>query len=357
MKKIISIILAVITVLGMCTACFAANASPSKTPVEIVPQSYKDKDGNELSYPAVIVDVKNKNLKKEELVMGLEDWQIIVTLDAEKNDVSLKTDDPAIQQSIVASLNNAEEIAADFAKSETLIAQLDALAKSKYGSQYDHNLYIPRDILDITLVNITLEQLFRKSCYAKLLFDLHLGADELKPVVAMRKVVNGKEQWQLIDDDLVVRNNDGTLSVYLDSVGPLVFLNPAFAETHQGHCGNGCCCPRWCPFCFFLCRDFGHGWKCYCKYAYLLVIILIHLCIWIIKHEEKKEEEKAEKKERQEERRKELERKRAEAEAAEGVVVAGEDDSPANIEENSNEETSDASMEEQKPAEEKHWWE
>ncbi len=208
MKKVVSIILAVILVLSIGTVAFAAPFTPSVTekpaPEVVRPQNSVEED-----------TVAHIVTSDGEVVKEIPGQKLIVTGVAHV-DISKE-----IPEESAADLKEAySQLSAEDIKLSTILPELDKIVKKELGEKKSADNLIVRDLFDVSLVcEESNELLLDKNHRLSLTFNLGVKKGEF--VTAMKMNPKTKE-WETIYS--VINNGDGTVTCEFDHLCPIAFL-------------------------------------------------------------------------------------------------------------------------------------
>lgn len=196
MKKVISLILSLVIVLGLSIPAFAAEfrpSVPSKDHPEIIPQLF-----NGISFDALILDESNEVVEGVHLVTHKNpDGEIIITAYSE-----IETADGRVN--VVYMETSYQEVL-----SARSLKELHDLIPAGM---------IVRDFFDITLVG-TYKDIFKEGKKLQIRFDI--GAELKEKIMALTRC-SDESGWEFVES--VTINPDGTVTVIFDKLCPVIFL-------------------------------------------------------------------------------------------------------------------------------------
>lgn len=256
MKKITSLILVALLVIGMCIPCFADEAfTPSattKSAPELTPISKDDPDTI-----AIIYDTLNDQTP-------FPDYDLIKKLSNVELSITAYADRATASDKIRTDLETAYTEILDAKSMSEICADLDTIAKSIH-STYTADNFVATDLFDLTLTNDVLDD--THVLYVRLRSVTDFG--DQNPVVIHRTDAG----WKAVPADKVVKLEDGSFTVEFDELCPVVLLKVVHTEVEdEKHCLAG-----------LLCHDLFGGLLCTCwiflGLLILLILILIIACI------------------------------------------------------------------------------
>lgn len=198
MKKIISLVLAIFMMFGICVSAFAADRDfrpsvDSKDHPVIVPQDY-----NGFSFDALILDENNEVIEGIHLVTEINsDGEIIITAYSE-----IEIADERVN--VVYFQGSYEDI-------------LDARSLQELNDLIPVGMII-RDFFDITLVG-AYENIFNEGKKLQIKFDI--GAELSEKIMALTRC-SDESGWEFVESLTI--NPDGTVTVIFDRLCPVIFL-------------------------------------------------------------------------------------------------------------------------------------
>ena len=202
-KKITVTLLALLVMVSISVTAMAADFTPSvtgKAAPEIV--TVENSAGKKVA--AIICDANGK--ESTSVSIG----GLIVTPVSEAQQA-----DAPIRDSLLAAYDHLTTTALD-----KIAPSIDKAIKN-YSPDMTIDDLVIRDLFDVSLSDEDARQQLAKSgSYIKIQFNLNLPPDALLLVLRNRESTN----WELISDDRVIRNSDGSVTVEFDSLSPIAFL-------------------------------------------------------------------------------------------------------------------------------------
>ncbi len=255
MKKITSLFLAALLIVGMCIPCFADEAfTPSatgKSAPELIPISKED-----LGTVGVIFNKPTEQTP-------FPDYDLVKKLTSLDLTVTSYADRAAASDEIRTELETAYAEIGTATSMSALCADLDAIAKS-IDPAYTAENFVTSDLFDLTLTQDVLES--THVLYVRLRSVTNFGTQA--PVVIHRS----EGVWKAVPTDKVVMLEDGSFTVEFDSLCPVALLKVVHTDApaeNEKHCLAG-----------ILCFDLFGGMLCTC-WIFLGLLILIILILII----------------------------------------------------------------------------
>lgn len=203
MKKLASILLALVLMAALTMSCFAAELTPSAESKEAPAVSAQETaDGRQAA--AIIYDEDGNE------VSGVPDGDLVIT--------PYSWADMA-EESIGNALKNAYSQIKNAETLDELVPGLETILQ-QYDSSINVSDLVVRDVFDVSIYGVYQDYLAEDGNTITIRFELKLQPDALLLVLHN---YSGSE-WEAIDDSRVVRNADGSVDVTFDSLSPIVFV-------------------------------------------------------------------------------------------------------------------------------------
>lgn len=202
LKKISVILVAIVMVAAMAVPAFAADFTPSVTG-KAAPETVTTKNSSGETVAAIIYDANGKE------AASIPVGSLIVTPVSEA-----KTANASVSKQLTAAYEQLQTTPLDS------IAPALTDAVKDYSPQMTVDDLVVRDLFDVSLDDAAKQQLAISGNTIKIQFALNLPSD------ALLLVLHNTEDttWELIADNKVVRNSDGSVTVELNSLSPIAFL-------------------------------------------------------------------------------------------------------------------------------------
>lgn len=201
MKKLTVFLLAMALAASTAISTSAVEFTPSvqgkEAPSIVITQNENGEDVG-----AKIVDVNGKVVKE------VKKKQIIITPLAKANDAPVK-----IKEELTKAYAQIKEVTS----LEELVPQISEFL-SKASENIKAEDMVVRDLFDVEIDDATRE-LLKDGNSIEIVFDLGVSADEF--VVCLHNI--GGDRWEVIDDNKVTNNGNGTVSVQFTSLSPIAF--------------------------------------------------------------------------------------------------------------------------------------
>lgn len=258
MKKIVSWILTILLVVGMCIPCFAEDSFTPSATAKSAPELVPPAEGDPNTF-AIIYDT---------LAPGtvFQDYEHVDNLTREHVLITSYADRASAGDEIRTALETAYDEIKNADSLGSLCADLDAIAKSINSSYTAYN-FVTADLFDLTLPEHTLDE--DHILYVRLNSATDFGT--VAPVVIHR--ANGV--WKAVPTDKVKLLEDGSFTVEFDSLCPVALLKAVDREAPAPDDGNHCLAG-------LFCKDLFGGKLCSCWLvllgSILLLLILIVIC-------------------------------------------------------------------------------
>ena len=203
MKKLATLLLAVVLMMTTALPAFAAEFTPSvegKAAPEIIPQI--GKDGKE--YAAIIRDADGNE------VMGVPIGELIVTPVSQTDEADAKIRETL--ESAYAQLKSVSSLT-------ELSHQLETVIKAFSPDMTVDDLVV-RDLFDVSVTGTCAEYLAVDGNTIHVRFALLADANLLAAVLHNVEATT----WETLTNDLIVRNADNTADLVFHSLSPVAFL-------------------------------------------------------------------------------------------------------------------------------------
>jgi len=202
LKKISVTLVAIAMVAAMAVPAFAADFTSSVTG-KSAPETVTTTNSSGETVAAIIYDANGKE------VASIPVGSLTVTPVSE-----VKTANASVSKQLTAAYEQLQTTSLDS------IAPALTDAVKTYSPQMTVEDLVVRDLFDVSLDNSAKEQLAKNGNAIKIQFALNLPSD------ALLLVLHNTEgtAWELIADNKVVRNSDGSVTVEFDSLSPIAFL-------------------------------------------------------------------------------------------------------------------------------------
>jgi len=202
LKKISVTLVAIAMVTAMAVPAFAADFTSSVTG-KSAPETVTTTNSSGETVAAIIYDANGKE------TASIPVGSLTVTPVSEA-----KTANASVSKQLTAAY---EQL-----KTTPLVSIAPALADAvkTYSPQMTVEDLVVRDLFDVSLDNSAKEQLAKNGNAIKIQFALNLPSDALLLVLHNTEGTT----WELIADNKVVRNSDGSVTVEFDSLSPIAFL-------------------------------------------------------------------------------------------------------------------------------------
>lgn len=208
MKKVVSIILAVILVFSIGTVAFASNFTPSVTE-KPAPEIVRPENSVEEDTVAHIITTDG------EVVKEIPGQKLVVTGVAHV-DISEE-----IPEESAADLKEAyAQLSAEDVKLVEVLPELEEIVKENLGEEKTVEDLVVRDLFDVSLVcEESNELLLDEEHRLSLTFNLGVKANEFVTAMKMNPLT---KEWETIYS--VKNNGDGTVTCEFDHLCPIAFL-------------------------------------------------------------------------------------------------------------------------------------
>lgn len=202
LKKISVTLVAIAMVAAMAVPAFAADFTSSVTG-KSAPEIVTTTNSSGETVAAIIYDANGKE------IASIPVGSLTVTPVSEA-----KTANASVSKQLTAAY---EQL-----KTTPLVSIAPALADAvkTYSPQMTVEDLVVRDLFDVSLDDSAKEQLAKNGNAIKIQFALNLPSDALLLVLHNTEGTT----WELIADNKVVRNSDGSVTVEFDSLSPIAFL-------------------------------------------------------------------------------------------------------------------------------------
>ena len=202
LKKISVTLVAIAMVAAMAVPAFAADFTSSVTG-KSAPETVTTTNSSGETVAAIIYDANGKE------VASIPVGSLTVTPVSEA-----KTANASVSKQLTAAYEQLQTTPLD-----SIAPALTESVKT-YSPQMTVEDLVVRDLFDVSLDNSAKEQLAKNGNAIKIQFALNLPSD------ALLLVLHNTEgtAWELIADNKVVRNSDGSVTVEFDSLSPIAFL-------------------------------------------------------------------------------------------------------------------------------------
>ncbi len=220
MKKLLMLICAVIMAVMLSVNALAVNI-PSKgevDPPKVVPFEYEGEwFGGEI-------------INNNQIIVRIGDEFVIVTNIA---DMYKQNDNitPEKMQQIIRNLVDAYQDVKDAKTMGDLNVGLETLART-YRSNATSSIFKPTHLFDLSLSSMAIENYeeYLKDANNELLITLDYGgkSTDPKPVILFKNY--DVDNWNIIDNNKTVINNDGTITTKFPSFGVVLILKPDLSE-------------------------------------------------------------------------------------------------------------------------------
>lgn len=258
MKRLISIILVALLIVGMCVPCFADDVFTPSANSKGAPELYALSKSNP-DVVGAIYNIVNNNTPHPDYILVEELMKGDLSISSYANRGLAGEDIGAELEQAYGEIQNAASLSA-------LCPELDTLAQL-IDPEYTAENLVVSELFDLTLVNHTLDEnhvLFVRMKSATQ-FDGHA------PIVIHRTEAG----WQAVPADRIDMLRDGTFTVEFDELCPVAILKvaPAYEpDTEKDHCLAG-----------LLCFDLFGGLFCTCwlflGILFFIILLLIAVCI------------------------------------------------------------------------------
>ena len=202
LKKISVTLVAIAMVAAMAVPAFAADFTSSVTG-KSAPETVTTTNSSGETVAAIIYDANGKE------VASIPVGSLTVTPVSE-----VKTANASVSKQLTAAYEQLQTTSLDS------IAPALTDAVKTYSPQMTVEDLVVRDLFDVSLDNSAKEQLAKNGNAIKIQFALNLPSDAL--LLVLRNTEG--TAWELIADNKVVRNSDGSVTVEFDSLSPIAFL-------------------------------------------------------------------------------------------------------------------------------------
>lgn len=202
MKKITVTLLALTMIVTMSITAMAAGFTPSIEGKE-APKTISVTNAAGETVAAIIYDANGKE------VASIPVGALTVTPVS-----AAQQADAAIKNSLTAAYDQLNSTALD-----TIVPELGK-AVQNYSAEMTIEDLVVRDLFDVSLDEAAMQQFRESGNTIKIQFDVNLPSDTLLLVLHN---IEGTS-WELISDEKVVRNGDGSVTVEFDSLSPIAFL-------------------------------------------------------------------------------------------------------------------------------------
>ena len=264
MKKVFSFALAFMMFLCFSIACFAADDSftPSvkaKTAPEIITVRNESDSNDTTEYAATIVETNGSNYENVKIVNYVNTVSLNTVSYADKDK---STTNETIRKNLVTAYNEV------MGKKNlgSLNKELNNVA-AKINNTYDASVFVASDLFDLTVSDEYYQKMNSSdNVYLRVTFNIRLEANDRVPVVMHRDTETG--EWKIVDEKNVINNGDGTITVYFNSLCPILFLKVSADRVNA--LSNGFICP-------FCSGSFCWGWL-----IGIIAVLIIELVIYLI---------------------------------------------------------------------------
>ena len=202
LKKISVTLVAIAMVTAMAVPAFAADFTSSVTG-KSAPEAVTTANSSGETVAAIIYDANGKE------AASIPVGSLTVTPVSEA-----KTANASVSKQLTAAYEQLQTTSLDS------IAPALTDAVKTYSPQMTVEDLVVRDLFDVSLDDSAKEQLAKNGNAIKIQFALNLPSDALLLVLHNTEGTT----WELIADNKVVRNSDGSVTVEFDSLSPIAFL-------------------------------------------------------------------------------------------------------------------------------------
>ncbi len=202
LKKISVTLVAIAMVTAMAVPAFAADFTSSVTG-KSAPEIVTTTNSSGETVAAIIYDANGKE------TASIPVGSLTVTPVSEA-----KTANASVSKQLTAAYEQLQTTSLDS------IAPALTDAVKTYSPQMTVEDLVVRDLFDVSLDDSAKEQLAKNGNAIKIQFALNLPSDALLLVLHNTEGTT----WELIADNKVVRNSDGSVTVEFDSLSPIAFL-------------------------------------------------------------------------------------------------------------------------------------